>query len=272
MMDSGLRQSNLRRRSTRGLLCALILVLVASLPMVGAATPAPHLNGAGLVIKHGDGRILYFYVQFSEPQITGAQLLERTGVSLDAVPYSGLGEAICLIDGEGCPSSNCFCKSYANPSVYWRYQRLTNAGQWVFIQSGPDQTIVHDGDVDGWAWSATNGDLPSTSIDQIAKLNGITRNQVPAISTPTSPLSPAATPIDKVAPVASSTATIAPATGTPRVLGVAVSSSGNRTSIDPTASHPSKSWQSYIWFGVGVLALLAVALVALLRRRFWPDR
>jgi len=249
----------------RALLVALLLVVLAGLPTVGATAPSPPLNGAGLVIKHGDGRILYFYVQFSESQITGAQLLERSGVSLDAVPYAGLGEAICRIDGEGCPSSNCYCKSYANPSVYWRYQRLTSTGQWVFIQSGPDQTIVHDGDVDGWAWSATNGDLPSTSIDQIARLNGVTRVQSSTVSTPTTSLSPTA----NATPVAVATAQ---ATATPQVLGVAVSESGQTTAIAPTASHSTTSWHSYVWFAVGILALLAVALITLLRRRVSADR
>ena len=272
MIHQGAKRSKSRSRSLRVLLCALIVMALAGLAPAGAATPTPHLNGAGLVIKHGDGRVLYFYVQFSESQITGAQLLERSGVSLDITPYSGLGEGICLIDGEGCPSSNCFCKSFANPAVYWRYHSLNSAGTWVVRSSGPDQRIVHDGDVDGWTWSANDGDLPATSIDQIAKLNGITRDQTSSHPTPNSATIAAASPVATPTAIVAPTATIARATSTPRVLGVQVSDSGQKTPIEPVSNHATHSWRNSVWFGAGVLALLLVALVAVLRRRRWVLR
>jgi hypothetical protein len=251
------------------LLCALLLVALAGLPTASAAAPVAHLNGAGLVIQHGDGRVLYFYIQFKEPQITGEQLLERSGVSLDVTPYSGLGEGICLIDGEGCPSTNCFCKSYAVPSVYWRYHTLNSSGQWVFRSTGPDQRMVHDGDVDGWSWSSTDGKLPATSIDQIAKLNGVDRVQVKPIATPnaSTPVTTAAiaTPT-LISPPAASNVTV---TATPSVLGVEVSDTGQKSQIVANVDHSGRSWRDYVGFVAGVVVLLALGLVAFLRRRGW---
>jgi len=253
-------------------LAVLVLaLLLTGLPSVFAATPAPHLNGAGLVIKHGDGSVLYFYVQFSEPQITGEQLLERAGVQLDITPYAGFGAGVCMIDHEGCPSTNCFCKSFAVPSVFWRYNSLNADGKWVFRASGPTQRIVHDGDVDGWSWSGEDGDLPATSIDAIAKLNGITR--APASDAQIATPSPSPTALDTTAtPAATAVATRAEATATPRVAGVAVSENGNTTPLHTASTRQSASSRTYVWFGAGVIILLLIAAVVGWRRRIGAAR
>ena len=51
----------------------------------------------------------------SEPEISGTQLLERAGVSIDVTPYAGIGEAICRIDGEGCPSYKLLLQKLREP-------------------------------------------------------------------------------------------------------------------------------------------------------------
>ncbi|HEX7103063.1 MAG TPA: hypothetical protein VF201_10515 [Nitrolancea sp.] len=257
--------AKMRQRLLRVALCALALLLFTATSSI-AATPAPRLNGAGLVIKHGDGSVLYFYVQFGEPQITGEQLLERAGVQLDITPYAGIGTGVCMIDHEGCPSSNCFCKSFAVPSVYWRYHSLNADGKWVYRASGPTQRIVHDGDVDGWSWSSEDGDLPATSIDAIAKLNGITRSPANGTQVATPAPSPAA--LDTVAtPAATAVPSSAVSTTTPRVAGVAVSENGNTTPVDPSATGENGSSRAYVWFGAGVVVLLLIAVALALRRR-----
>jgi hypothetical protein len=246
-------------------LCALALV-ITPLSAATAATPAPHLNGAGLVIKHGDGSVLYFYVQFSEPQITGEQLLERAGVQLDITPYAGIGTGVCMIDHEGCPSSNCFCKSFAVPSVYWRYHSLNADGKWVYRATGPSQRTVRDGDVDGWSWSSEDGDLPSTSIDAIAKLNGITRTFVSNVEIAT-PTATATEQTNSATATSAPVATRAAATTTARVAGVAVSQNGQTTAIDPSANRQEQSRRSYLWFGAGVAVLLLIGVALAVRRR-----
>lgn len=257
--------TNSRARLLRLAVFVLALLLLTGLPSAFAATPAAHLNGAGLVIKHGDGSVLYFYVQFSEPEITGEQLLERAGVQVDITPYAGIGTGVCMIDHEGCPSTNCFCKSFAVPSVFWRYHSLNADGKWVFRASGPTQRSVHDGDVDGWSWSSEDGDLPATSIDAIAKLNGITRS--PTSSTQIATPAPTPTALDNVSTPIATPVTRAEATATPRVAGVAVSENGETTPIDPASTKQTDSRGTYVWFGAGVAALLLIAAVIALRRR-----
>jgi hypothetical protein len=262
---------NPRLRLLRLAAVVLALLLFTGLTTAVAATPAPHLNGAGLVIKHGDGRVLYFYVQFSEPEITGEQLLERAGVQLDITPYAGIGTGVCMIVHEGCPSTNCFCKSFAVPSVFWRYHSLNADGKWVFRASGPTQRTVHDGDVDGWSWSSEDGDLPATSIDAISKLNGITRSPVGSAQVATPVSSPIA--LDTLAtPAATSVVTSAAATATPRVAGVAVSENGDTTQVNTVATDQSSSGRTYVWFGAGVVVLLLVAVALALRRRAGEQR
>ncbi len=267
-MIEQLSGSTPHRSLPRLVVSLLALLLFSGVPSAFAATPAPHLNGAGLVIQHGDGQVLYFYVQFSESEITGEQLLERSGVQLDITPYAGIGTGVCMIDHEGCPSTNCFCKSFAVPSVFWRYHSLNPDGKWVFRASGPTQRVVHDGDVDGWSWSSEDGDLPTTSIDAIAKLNGITRTSPIATPEPSPTIA-----ADEVNPTSTPVAveTVA-ATTTPRVSGVAVTENGDTTPIDSIADEQSDSRGTYAWFGAGIVVLLLIAGSMFLRRRVGRER
>ena len=62
---------------------ARVRVLLALLLMLGAATAgvnADDVNRAGLVIVHGDGRIVTRCIDFAEPQITGMELLTAVRV------------------------------------------------------------------------------------------------------------------------------------------------------------------------------------------------
>ncbi len=257
------RIRNPRSQSRGGLKVALVLLLLllVGLPMAGGAAQSGQVNSAGLVIKHGDGSVLYFYVQFSEPEITGTQLLERAGVSIDESPYAGIGQAICRIDGEGCPATDCFCKSFANPAVFWRYHKLGPDGSWVFLPSGPDARHVHNGDVDGWSWSSKDGDLPSVTLAQIAQINGIAIDASPtgAATDMSNDSTPAATPfVTSIQPSASAS---------PVVVGAEVKPSGQTSSVNVAQHDESRSSTPYVWFGVAVLALGLVATAGLLRRR-----
>ena len=51
-------------------------------------------NQAGLVIRYGDGHLIYRVVEFSEPEITGIGLLVRSQLALVTSAYSGMGQGV----------------------------------------------------------------------------------------------------------------------------------------------------------------------------------
>lgn len=240
----------------RAALATILLLCLAGSPVSGHAARAAHLNAAGLVIRHGDGSVLYFYVRFSEPEITGTQLLQRSGVSIDVSPYAGLGQAVCRIDGEGCPSTNCFCKSYANPSVYWRYHMLSPEGTWLVLPYGPDHRTIHDGDVDGWSWSARNNDLPNVTLSQIARITNARGGATPAPTAADVRASPPGSPSSERQPAAS-----------PVVLGVDVKPSGATSIATEAVARRASSNRTYLWFGAGLGVLILAGLAAVVRRQ-----
>jgi hypothetical protein len=124
---------------------AWIIVVVLLLP--GPSAGAQAQNRVALVVQRGDGSLVTRCVAFSEPYLTGYQILTRSG--LDVVAAVGpLGAAICAIEGEGCEARNCFC---ASPPNYWSYWKLVD-GEWTYAQMGANSMQVHNGAVEGWSW------------------------------------------------------------------------------------------------------------------------
>jgi hypothetical protein len=197
-----------------------LLVLVALLLALGGvlSTAAQRPNGAGLVIRHGDGTLIYAYVQFDEDSISGLELLNRSGVDVTLAPFGGLGGAVCSLNGEGCPSDNCFCHSFSSPAYYWHYY-VNDGGGWLVYPVGPSSRTVTDGDIDGWSWTSGDSGLPSTDIDNVATITGFDRSPAEPTATPEpTPATPEPTatmtslPADTSTPMPTLTATIEPAT------------------------------------------------------------
>ena len=180
------------------LAACLALVAVAASQFVGAQGQAP--NGAGLVVRHGDGSVIYAYVEFEGETISGEELLLRSGLDFVVAPYAGLGTGICAINNEGCPADDCYCRSYDSPAVYWRYYGWN--GGWSAHLQGPTSRQLADGDIDGWSWTGGDHDLPPVTIDEIAAITGFDRSPPPtetpvpaptAVPTETPTAPPAAT-------------------------------------------------------------------------------
>ncbi|MEZ4520342.1 MAG: hypothetical protein R3A46_01685 [Thermomicrobiales bacterium] len=176
-------------------LMLFMLGTVAFMPVAGAL--APSKNGAGLVVRHGDGTLVFVYVEFEGETISGEELLLRSGLDFVVTPFSGLGTGVCAINGEGCPADNCYCESYGNPAVYWQYFSRSSGG-WDSQLRGPSTRQLADGDIDGWSWTAGDHGLPPVSIDEIAAITGFDRSPDP---TATPPPAPTATPIPTETPV-----------------------------------------------------------------------
>lgn len=121
------------------------------------------LNAAAVVIDTGS-EVRKICVRFSEPELTGEELLRRAKVDAVFAEYS-IGQAVCSLCGTGCPADDCFCES-GTTGRYWNYSRDGDAG-WQRSSLGASSTTVKDGDVDGWAWGTEGAVPPWIGFDSI---------------------------------------------------------------------------------------------------------
>jgi hypothetical protein len=152
------------------LLCVLAL-LALRLPTAASAD----LNVAGLVVDYGDGRMSYAWVPFAEDEISGMELLRRSGLDIVTVGFGGLGDGVCQIETTGCPVSECrqrLCQTSDPESPFWQYVQQTEPGVWTPYALGANASKVRDGDIEGWTWSGTSPQLPALSVDDIAARAG----------------------------------------------------------------------------------------------------
>jgi len=185
----------------------LVLIVLLALTIVGIGLPgvrAQSPNRAGLVVRFGDGSFITRCVEFSEPQISGYDVLIRSGLSVVVAYYSGEGAAICEIEHEGCPVEECLTCAYPN---YWSYWHLAD-GAWAYSQAGAAGCTVHPGDVDGWSWG-TGDPPPVIPFDQICAPPS-TDTPVPPTDTPVPPTDTPVPPTDT--PLPASNVTLPPPT------------------------------------------------------------
>lgn len=140
-----------------------ILSVVILLPLVAnaGAFPSPaQADGpaqVGLVVKFSDSREETFCIQLDEPQATGCDILDASGLTVAYKDYGGQeGLAVCGIDDVGCDPSggqSCFCECEGADCQYWAYYHLDpEGGEWEYSTAGCSGHMVHHGDVEGWAW------------------------------------------------------------------------------------------------------------------------
>jgi hypothetical protein len=119
---------------------------------------AGETNRVGLVVSFGDNATITRCVAFDEPQISGYDVLMRSGLEIIAAESPGLGAAVCAIEDTGCmDTADCFC---AFPPDYWSYWHLAD-GAWQYSGVGTGSYKVSPGDVEGWNWGPQ---APSTGI------------------------------------------------------------------------------------------------------------
>ncbi len=103
-----------------------VFVIVASTYMPSGASDG---NRVAVVVDYGNGQVASRCVTFTEESITGYDALERTGLPIETDFQTG-GAAVCRIDGQGCPSQDCFCSCRGGGECrYWSYWHLNN-GIW----------------------------------------------------------------------------------------------------------------------------------------------
>lgn len=142
----------------------LIITLVALFVASGALhspTGAQSPNKVGLVVQFGDSTVFTDCIEFTEAEITGEDVLDRSGLSVVKDLSYGLGAAICKIENDGCnhPQEHCFCQCQGAECQYWGYYHLDQQDNaWVYSGMGASWHSVQPGDVEGWSWRAGEAD------------------------------------------------------------------------------------------------------------------
>jgi len=196
-------QLRCRIATAAGLAAIAASLLVFTAP--GQAQSARHR--AGLVVQYADGEIDTRCVEFEEPEITGYELLRRSGLPLVIAPGS-FGAAVCKIGAQGCdyPGQSCFCQceNMNAGCVYWISFLHVN-GAWKYATLGASNTKVKEGDLQAWVWGSSRGDSsegtsaplpPAMTFDQIcpATQASAQASAQSEATTPTASLSPTTAP------------------------------------------------------------------------------
>jgi hypothetical protein len=260
---------------------------VLLLATVRASAQAP--NQVALVIRYGDGTVWTKCVEFSEPQITGLDVLSRAGLPV-VYSSSGGGALICKIGSQGCDNpGNCLCACRGAECIYWSYWHLIN-GSWQYANIGAVQYVVKPGTVEGWVWgegSITKAPQPpATSFDEICHPALPAATAVPTALPPTATplatptLSPTSTPVPAHTPSLTPTPSAGTSlpTATPALAAQRPTPAVTPSEVAPTLTAvPSPSQDSasgsattgnYILFGGIVIALAVIGLVLWLRGRY----
>ena len=129
------------------MLLASMLLIGSSLAVGRAQAP----NQAGLVVQLGDGSLITRCIDFSESEINSYDLLLRSGLTVVTSGDPTVGMAVCNIEAEGCPASDCFCQCKGSTCTYWSYWHLVD-GAWQYSSLGASGHTAAPGDVEGWHW------------------------------------------------------------------------------------------------------------------------
>ena len=143
-------------------LVAVGLGAASSAASVGPAAPlcaqAAGAHRAGVVVEHGDGRVIRRCVGFSTATATALAVLQGSGFEVGISSYGGgLGAAICQIDYE--PSTyppGCFTST----GSYWVLFVSRAGGAWTVSDLGASNVAVGNGDDIGFRYDSQNGADP----------------------------------------------------------------------------------------------------------------
>ena len=184
--------------------------------------PATAVNSAGLAITFADGETMTFCIEFSEDTITGAELLQRSGLAVVTAGSGGLGAAVCSIDGQGCNDpGDCFCACTGGSCAYWAYFRYHD-GAWQYSPIGAGTRTISNGDADAWVWGS--GVTPPGASGELC-----------ADPTPTASPLPSPTPRPSATPRPSSTP-VTPESSPTAAGTVAPTSTNSPMAASPTAA------------------------------------
>jgi hypothetical protein len=259
-----------------------IVPVLASLSIVGSASRlGPSVAGcaqastahhAALVVEHsaggghGAGPVITVCVAFTQDSITGAQLLDRSGVQYGS-GYSG--QAVCQIDREPAQyQPSCLTAS----APYWAMSVSRGGGSWVYSSTGFSAQTFRDGDAEGFRYEGQGDNTvppaPGGVCDLSAPAPTPASAPTPAPHSANHPASPVPSALGSPAAAATGAAEAVVAPGSTRPSDTPTSRAltaiaGNRS----TALRPAGNG---VWgaaaLGAVLLAGLAVQLARMRRR------
>lgn len=229
-MMGWLNQRGAKSLAAVAAIAALCLNLAAAVA-IGRPASAQAQNRAGLVVAYANGAIETRCVTFSEPSITGYELVRRSGLPFSA-QVSGLGAAMCKIGDEGCsyPAQSCFCmcENPASGCGYWIYGQWSGTA-WRYAGMGAIARTLSDGQIDGWVWDVVSADAASV------RLPPVTLAQICAPQSPPTPSAPTRVVVAPP-PATRAPATLAPPPFTPTPLAQAAGMSTAAATVAPVAA------------------------------------
>jgi hypothetical protein len=235
----------------------MVLVLAVANPFGFVA--ADQGSRAGLVVQFGDGHVVTRCIAFEEDEISGSDLLARSGLDVVIDASRGMGVTVCRIEGEGCdyPSQPCFCQCMGGGECgYWNYfYRDAGEAEWTYSALGALLRQVRPGSTEAWVWG--DGRTPPS--------DDLTFEAICAMPTPTAtrtPVPPTASP----ATVLAEPTKTRPSTPRPIDPPTATVLAPSPTSTPAPNISPGQSLISYWPFGLMLLALVAVGAIIRLRR------
>lgn len=262
-------------RPTRWPWAASVLLALAFFALLEGGPPAAaqEPSRAGVVVQHGDGTVRAACVLFDEPEISGAELLRRSG--LDVVMAVEGGLMVCSIAGEGCqyPQEPCFCQCQGQgPCTYWSYWHLDpRQGRWVYSSLGAGAYRVRNGDVDGWRWgSGTPGQAaapPVLTFEEVCGDEAAALTPVVLAPTPTPTARGGLQVMPSVTPEPPPPATPGPRL-TPTPAPTPTPARGAVTATRPQDDDGGPTFADYLFFvAVGLFLIVGAFLTARRRRR-----
>lgn len=177
-------------------LWGLVISLVGVLVGVGTTT-GEEPNRAGLVVAFADGHTEARCVEFTEEEISGVELLRRSGLTFVFSGSGAFGEAVCRIGDTGCNDpGDCFCQCRGADCAFWAYFAL-ESDTWRFQAVGASQRRLRNGDTDGWVWGSGSAPPGAVTFEEVcphfAPIQA-TSPPVAAAITPTPSVDKATTP------------------------------------------------------------------------------
>ena len=190
---------------------ALVAVSLAALAVAGPAGVAPAAvsavtaqatSTAVVIVDTGSGThqsVIHF-----DGAVSGIEALQLAGADPVTITFGSLGEAVCQLYGVGDAPVPSQC-----PGGWTYFRAVGGAGAWTQSGAGASNTVVHDGDVEGWKYGG--GRPPFVSYCDVVGCAPPATDPPPVTAAPTDPATAITSPS---ATTATSAAGSDPATST----------------------------------------------------------